>query len=95
MNGQQAREDETYPFGAAEGRTLLDRALNGRDMAALALTGTGHMAVEDYESGLCDALTNLMHFARRYEIDFDGELALARFHFEAESATPWDRVPDA
>lgn len=80
-------------------RTILDRALNGRDMAALALTGSSYMAIEDYETGLVDALANLMHFARRYEIDFDDHLAQARRHHDAEKSTGWkstgwDEVPE-
>lgn len=71
-------------------RTNLDRAINGRDMAALALTGSNHLAYEDYEEGLTDALANLMHFARRYEIDFEAKLSLARGHHSAESAYGWD-----
>lgn len=77
----------------SEGRTILDRALNGRDMAALALTGSNRMALEDYETGLVDALVNLMHFARRYDIDFDAQLASARRHFDAERRYGWDEVP--
>lgn len=76
-------------------RTVLDMALTGRDMAALALTGSSHMALEDYETGLADALCNLMHFARRYDIDFDAELARATRHHEVESQYGWDEVPDA
>jgi hypothetical protein len=76
------------------GRTNLQRAENGRDMAASAATGTQYIALEDYESGLVDALTNLMHFARRCEIDFDVELEKAREHHAVEAGFGWDEVPD-
>jgi hypothetical protein len=75
-------------------RTNLERATNGRDMAALALNGSQHMAPEDYESGLEDALGNLLHFARRYDIDFEQALRSAREHHDAESIVPWDEVPE-
>jgi hypothetical protein len=75
-------------------RTVLDRAYNGRDIAALALNGTQHLSLEDYETGLVDALANLMHFARRYELDFDAALGTARMHHDAEAPQPWDEVPD-
>lgn len=74
-------------------RTNLDRALNGRDMAESALGPESGMALEDYESGLTDALANLMHFARRYSIDFDVHLNIARRHHDAEKSTPWDEIP--
>ena len=75
-------------------RTNLQRAENGRDMAALALNGSHYMALEDYESGLVDALTNLMHFARRYEIDFEEALSSAEFHHREEREFGWDEVPE-
>lgn len=75
-------------------RSILDRALNGRDLAASALNGSSHIALEDYESGLVDALANLMHFARRYEIDFDAHLAQASAHHATEARFAWDAVPD-
>jgi hypothetical protein len=78
-------------------RTNLDRALNGRDMAASALKNDGEgadMALEDYEIGLVDALANLLHFARRYEIDFDDALRIARSHHQAEQFYAWDTVPE-
>jgi hypothetical protein len=74
--------------------SLLNRALSGRDMAALALNGSQHMALEDYETGLVDALTNLMHFARRYDIDLSTALAEACRHYEHESRFEWDQVPE-
>lgn len=83
--------------GALVMRTNLDRALNGRDMAASALTGDGNgerMGLEDYESGLVDALANLVHFARRYEIDFDQALASAQLHHTAEARYEWEQVPE-
>lgn len=75
------------------GRTNLQRAENGRDMAALVATGTQHLALEDYETGLVDALANLMHFARRYGMDFDYSVEVARRHHDAEKWYGWDEVP--
>lgn len=95
MDLDQAKADAATPSGTTNaGRTNLDRALNGRDMAALALNGSQHMAVEDYETGLQDALANLLHFARRYDIDFEKELTMARSHHSAEERFEWDQVPD-
>lgn len=105
-HGVQARKEADYALlrgrssdfltgSESTDRTNLDRALNGRDMAALAATGSSYLAYEDYEAGLVDALANLMHFARRYEIDFDAELDRARMHHDAEKDTLWDEVPDA
>lgn len=79
---------------ASNDRTNLGRALNGRDMAALALTGSAYLPFADYETGLQDALANLLHFARRYDIDFDRELTLARSHVSAEARFEWDQVPE-
>lgn len=95
MNVETAKNDSGLQCvdGKPDGRTNLDRALNGRDMAALALTGSQVMAVEDYETGLQDALANLLHFARRYDIDFDHELQMARSHHNAEQFTDWNEVP--
>lgn len=78
-------------------RTNEERALNGRDMAESALIGDGEgprMGLEDYESGLVDALANLLHFARRYGIDFEDALRVARDHHEYESAYGWEEVPE-
>lgn len=77
-------------------RTNLDRALNGRDIAQLALKAPGFpaMGLEDYETGLVDALANLLHFARRYDLDFDEALRMARSHHAAESQFGWDEVPE-
>lgn len=75
------------------GRTNLGRALNGRDIAALALSGSDRIAIEDFESGLTDALANLLHFSRRYAIDFDEALESARRHHAAEARYGWDEVP--
>ena len=82
--------DSRFP---AEGRTNLDHALIGRDMAALAATGSEYLAFEDYEVGLTDALAELMHFARRYGIDFDHYLETARMHHGEEQKYDWDEVP--
>lgn len=75
-------------------RTNLQRAENGRDMAESALGPKARMGLEDYESGLEDALANLLHFARRYEIDFEDSLNTARMHHEAEKRFGWDEVPE-
>jgi hypothetical protein len=85
--------DEYDGYGCYE-RTNLDRALNGRDMIALALTSSHYAAFEDYETGLVDALANLLHFARRYEIDFEEALADARDHHNTEKLSGWDEIPD-
>ena len=94
------KEDDYQRYGGAQpeagdpdGRTMIDRVLNGRDMVALAYTGTGYLAYEAYEEGLVDALANLTHFARRYEIDFDAALEDARGHAAAEATTAWEEVP--
>lgn len=91
LEGMEAGQHTT----TYEDRTNLDRALNGREIAVLALNGSEHMALEDYETGLVDALANLMHFARRYEIDFDSSLDSARMHHDAEKRTPWSEAPAA
>lgn len=83
--------DQYSPEG---GRTNLNHALIGRDIAALAATGSGYLAFEDYETGLTDALAELMHFARRYEIDFDHYLETARMHHREEAKYGWDEVPE-
>lgn len=86
---------------ATVGRTNLDRALNGREIAMDALVDRNaldaptSMAPEDYESGLVDALTNLMHFARRYDLDFDQRLDEARRHHDVEARYAWEEVPEA
>jgi hypothetical protein len=78
-------------------RTRLDMALDGRGQAASALftrdVCANQMGLEDYEDGLTDALTNLMHFADRYEIDFDLELERARRHHAVESTYGWNEEP--
>ena len=77
-------------------RTNLERALNGRDLAALAMVGPGgNIAEEDFEAALVDALTNLRHFARLHGLDFDGALQQSERHHRAEARSPWDAVPDA
>lgn len=86
-------------------RTNLERALNGRDLAALALgtpdllgedlgVNAYHLAVEDYETGLIDALTNLRHMARRYDIAFDEAVRTSLENHAAECRFAWDEVPD-
>lgn len=74
-------------------RTNLERAENGRELCALASTGTDRMPPEDLEAGLQDALANLLHFARRYGIDFDQELRLAREHHAVEANYGWGDIP--
>ena len=91
-HGARLLRDVDYD-GVSAGRTVLERAVNGRDICALALTGSAYMAYEDYESGLVDALANLMHFARRYELNFEQGLARARRHHRDEAECDWDEVP--
>jgi hypothetical protein len=79
-------------------RTRQDMAADGREAAAQALfgrdpTGESRMGFEDYEDGLCDALTNLMHFADRYGCEFDDELDRARRHHAVESTYDWEEEP--
>ena len=40
----------------------------------------------DHEDCLVDLLCDLMHWAAREEIDFDGALDTSRFHYRAELA---------
>lgn len=87
------KEEDCKRAWSSNERTNLDHALVGRDMAALAATGTAYLAFEDYEMGLTDALAELMHFARRYEIDFDHYLETARMHHGEEQKYGWDEVP--
>lgn len=72
-------------------------ALDGKDQAAKALftrdADAEQMGFEDYEDALCDALTNLMHFAERYNIDFSAALGRADRHFSVESTYDWERNP--
>ena len=76
-------------------RTNLERALNGREIAALALFGPGgSIAERDFEAALVDALTNLRHFARLHGLDFDAALEQSERHHRAEARSPWDAVPD-
>lgn len=74
--------------------TRLEMALDGREAAAHALLGKDktaeQMGLEDYESGLVDALTNLMHFADRYEINFEEQLSLSYGHYKAEVQFDWE-----
>ena len=72
-------------------RTNTDRALNGRDLAERALGAT--MVSGDYDSGLVDALANLLHFARRYGIDFAAQLQTATDHHTVEATYDWDELP--
>ena len=69
---------------ADAGREAAARALLGRDKDA------EQMGLEDYESGLVDALTNLMHFADRYDLDFGAQLGRAYGHHDAEIRFEWE-----
>lgn len=46
----------------------------------------------DAQSGLGDALADLMHFARRYGLDWDRAVDLATAHHADESRYDWDEV---
>ncbi len=74
--------------------TRREMAQSGREMAALALLGRDataeQMGLEDYESGLADALTNLRHFADRYSVDFFVQLDRSYRHYLAEREYDWD-----
>jgi hypothetical protein len=79
---------------------MIDRlhmAENGHSLAAKALFSRDEhaeqMGLEDYEDGLVDALVNLMHFADRYDIDFQEHLDRADRHFRVESTYDWHEVP--
>lgn len=69
---------------AAYGREAAAHALLGRDATA------EQMGLEDYESGLTDVLTNLRHFADRYEVDFYAQLDRSYQHYLAEKLFGWD-----
>lgn len=91
MNRKTAERDyERRDDGYDVIRTNLDRAQQGRDMCADAHNGCHYLAYESYEVGLVDALTNLMHYARRYEIAFEDALSLARAHHDHESTIGWE-----
>jgi hypothetical protein len=47
---------------------------------------------DDPETGLCDVLADLMHWARINGYDFDNALRKARYHHDAEAAQG-DDVP--
>ena len=74
--------------------TRAEMALDGREAAARALLGKDktaeQMGLEDYESGLVDALTNLMHFSDRYEINFEEQLSRSYQHYRAEVQFAWE-----
>lgn len=74
--------------------TRLEMAQQGREAAAYALLGRDataeQMGLEDYESGLTDVLTNLMHFADRYDVDFEQQLSRAYKHHAAEVEFEWE-----
>lgn len=77
--------------------TRLEMALNGLEAATRALLGrdatADQMGFEDYESGLVDALTNLMHFAERYDLDWFSQLDRANKHYEYERQYGWGEEP--
>ena len=74
--------------------TRLQMAEAGREAAARALLGRDataeQMGFEDYESGLVDVLTNLMHFADRYELNFEEQLSRSYGHYRAEVQFAWE-----
>ena len=76
-------------------RTNLERAHNGREIAALAMVGLGgSMAKRDFEVALVDTLTNLRNFARLRDLDFDAAVEQSERHHREEARSPWDAVPD-
>lgn len=72
---------------ADSGREVCAQALLGRDAHA------DQMGLEDYESGLTDALTNLRHFADRYEVDFFAQLDRSYKHYLHEREFAWGEEP--
>lgn len=79
--------------------TRQEMADAGREAAAHALLGRDadaeQMGLEDYESGLVDALTNLRHFADRYQIDFHQHLDRSYEHYLVERQSKWEEEPVA
>jgi hypothetical protein len=75
-------------------RTNEERADNGRELAASAYHGGTEIAEQDYREGLVDALTNLMHFARRHDLPFAMACEMAERHHAAEARYPWDEIPE-
>jgi hypothetical protein len=73
---------------AEDGRQAAAHATYGRHATA------NQLSAEDAESGLTDALTNLMHFADNYGLDFEDRLENARTHYEVERTYDWDEYPD-
>ena len=75
--------------------TRLEMALAGREAAADALLGrdrdtsTQQMGLEDYETGLVDVLTNLRHYAERYNIEFHEQLDRSYEHYLHEREFDW------
>jgi hypothetical protein len=49
----------------------------------------------DYDDALCDLLCDLMHWADRNELEFDGQLSRARMHYEAETSPCIEILVDA
>ena len=69
---------------AEQGRVASLRALYGPD------ADLEKVELEDYESGMVDALTNLMHFADLYNLDFEQQLTRAYTHHKAELEFDWE-----
>lgn len=53
--------------------------------AEAAITAFVRSMYTDREDALADLLCDLMHWADREPVDFDAELARARFHYNAET----------
>jgi hypothetical protein len=49
----------------------------------------------DFDDALCDLLCDLMHWADRNELEFDGQLSRARMHYEAETSPCIEILVDA
>ena len=72
-------QDELPPD--PEGRNE-DRSQTALDALRTLVTSTG----ADTEDALSDLLCNLMHFADRYDFDFESELGRAEMHYRAETS---------
>jgi hypothetical protein len=49
----------------------------------------------DFDDALSDLLCDLMHWADRNELEFDGQLSRARMHYEAETSPCIEILVDA
>jgi hypothetical protein len=75
-------------------RTNIERALNGQALADSAMgLFSSPMQPKDYQDGLVDALTNLRHFARLHDLDFDHAIDTSAMHHREEARFTWDEVP--